>query len=161
MHDNRTHSVPDRIVSVHQPLSVLSYERKPVKFGEKLDISVVDGWTRLECYSFDTCNEAENLKAMAERFREREEHYPARILADKIYRNQDNLTYMASVFPVLLWDVLRKVTREKRFRTIKTNANVWKWSTDSVWQSVNAAWDWSLQSCRRRLPMCLPCLFWC
>ena len=23
---------------------------KPVEFGGKLDISVVDGWTRLECY---------------------------------------------------------------------------------------------------------------
>lgn len=30
---------------------------------------------------------------MAERFREREGHYPARILADKIYRNRDNLSY--------------------------------------------------------------------
>lgn len=28
---------------------------------------------------------------MAERFREREGHYPSRILADKIYRNRDNL----------------------------------------------------------------------
>ena len=26
---------------------------KPVEFGAKLDISVVDGWTRLECCSFD------------------------------------------------------------------------------------------------------------
>lgn len=30
---------------------------------------------------------------MAERFQEREGHYPARILADKIYRNRDNLSY--------------------------------------------------------------------
>ena len=64
-----------------------------MEFGAKLDISVVDGWTRLECYSFDAYNEAGNLKAMAERFREREGHYPARILADKIYRNRDNLSY--------------------------------------------------------------------
>ncbi len=66
---------------------------KPVEFGAKLDISVVDGWARLECCSFDAYNEAGNLKAMAERFREREGHYPARILADKIYRNRDNLSY--------------------------------------------------------------------
>ena len=64
-----------------------------MEFGAKLDISVVDGWTRLECYSFDAYNEAGNLKAMAERFREWEGHYPARILADKIYRNRDNLSY--------------------------------------------------------------------
>ena len=30
---------------------------------------------------------------MAERFWEQEGHYPARILADKIYRNRDNLSY--------------------------------------------------------------------
>ena len=96
MHDNRTHSVPDRIVSVSQPFVrpiVRGKAGKPVEFGAKLDISVVDGWTRLEYYSFDAYNEAGNLKAMVERFREREGHYPARILADKIYRNRDNLSY--------------------------------------------------------------------
>ena len=30
---------------------------------------------------------------MAERFRAREGHYPSRILADKIYRNRENLSY--------------------------------------------------------------------
>src|SRR5574344_1214417 len=30
---------------------------------------------------------------MAERFHAREGHYPSRILADKIYRNRDNLRY--------------------------------------------------------------------
>ena len=30
---------------------------------------------------------------MAERFREREGHYPSRILADRIYRTRDNLNY--------------------------------------------------------------------
>ena len=30
---------------------------------------------------------------MAERFRAREGHYPSRILADKIYRNWENLSY--------------------------------------------------------------------
>ena len=96
MYDNRTHSVPDRIVSVSQPFVrpiLRGKAGKPVEFGAKLDISVVDGWTRLECYSFDAYNEAGNLKAMAERFREREGHYPARILADKLYRNRDNLSY--------------------------------------------------------------------
>ena len=66
---------------------------KPVEFGAKLDISVVDGWTRLECCSFDAYNEAGNLREMTERFRAREGHYPSRILADKIYRNRENLSY--------------------------------------------------------------------
>ena len=94
MYDNRTHSVPDRIVSVSQPFVrpiVRGKAGKPVEFGAKLDISVVDGWTRLECCSFAAYNEAGNLQEMAERFREREGHYPSRILADKIYRNRENL----------------------------------------------------------------------
>ena len=47
----------------------------------------------MECCSFDAYNEAGNLQEMAERFREREGHYPSRILADKIYRNRENLNY--------------------------------------------------------------------
>ena len=89
-------SVPDRIVSVSQPFVrpiVRGKAGKPVEFGAKLDISVVDGWTRLECCSFDAYNEAGTLQEMVERFREREGHYPSRILADKIYRNRENLSY--------------------------------------------------------------------
>lgn len=96
MYDNHCHTVPDRIVSVSQPFLrpiVRGKAGKPVEFGAKLDISVVNGWTRLECFSFDAYNEAGNLQAMTERFREREGHYPSRILADKIYRNRDNLRY--------------------------------------------------------------------
>ena len=96
MYDNRTHSVPDRIVSVSQPFVrpiVRGKAGKLVEFGAKPDISVADGWTRLECCSFDAYNEAGNLREMAERFRAQEGHYPSRILADKIYRNRENLSY--------------------------------------------------------------------
>lgn len=96
MYDHRCHTVPDRIVSVSQPFLrpiVRGKAEKPVEFGAKLDISVVNGWTRLECFSFDAYNEAGNLPTMAERFREREGYYPSRILADKIYRNRENLRF--------------------------------------------------------------------
>jgi len=96
MYDNNTHSVEDRIVSLSQPFLrpiVRGKAGKPVEFGAKLDISVCDGWARLEVFSFDPYNEALNLKEMAERYRERTGRYPNRILADKIYRNRDNLTW--------------------------------------------------------------------
>ena len=159
MYDNRTHSVPDRIVSVSQPFVrpiVRGKAGKPVEFGAKLDISVVDGWTRLECCSFDAYNEAGNLQEMAERFRVREGHYPSRILADKIYRNRENLSYckaVGSVFPAQLWGGPRRVKPETRLRTIGMSASAWKWSADSVWRSVNVAWGWSPQSCGRLRPM--------
>lgn len=62
---------------------------KPIEFGMKLDISVVDGYTRLEYSSF----EASKLKETIERFYQREGHYHSRVLADKIYRNRENLNY--------------------------------------------------------------------
>lgn len=96
MYDNHTHSVSDRIVSVSQPFIrpiVRGKAGKPVEFGAKLDISVSDGWTRLECWSFDAYNEATKLIETIERYRTREGHYPERILADKIYRNRENLSY--------------------------------------------------------------------
>ena len=96
MYDNHTHSVPDRIVSVSQPFIrpiIRGKAGKPVEFGAKLDISVSDGWTRLECWSFNAYNEATKLIETIERFRVREGHYPERVLADKIYRNRENLSY--------------------------------------------------------------------
>lgn len=96
MYDNHTHTVPERIVSVSQPFVrpiVRGKAGKPVEFGMKLDISVVDGWTRLEYHSFDAYNEATKLQDMIEAFYTREGHYPSRVLADKIYRNRENLRY--------------------------------------------------------------------
>ena len=96
MYDNHTHSVSGRIVSVSQPFIrpiVRGKAGKPVEFGAKLDISVSDGWTRLEYWSFDAYNEATKLIETIERYMEREGHYPERVLADKIYRNRENLGY--------------------------------------------------------------------
>ncbi len=96
MYDNRIHSVPDRIVSISQPYIrpiVRGKSKSPVEFGAKLDISVSGGWTRLEVLSFDAYNEATKLEEMIERFRSRTGRYPERVLADKIYRNRDNLNF--------------------------------------------------------------------
>ena len=98
MYDNHTHSVPDRIISISQPWLrpiVRGKAKAPVEFGAKLDISVVNGFTRLEYHSFDAYNEALKLSDMIERYKERTGSYPERILADKIYRNRENLAYCA------------------------------------------------------------------
>ena len=98
MYDNHTHSVPDRIVSISQPWLrpiVRGKAKAPVEFGAKLDISVVNGFTRPEYHSFNAYNEALKLSDMIERYKERTGSYPERILADKIYRNRENLAYCA------------------------------------------------------------------
>ena len=56
-----THNVSDRIASVHKPVIRPIVRRKagkPVEFDAKLDVSVVNRWTRLACYSFEVYNEA-------------------------------------------------------------------------------------------------------
>ena len=50
-------------------------------------------WSRRRRAARYERNEAGNLQEMEECFREREGHYPSRILADKIYRNRENLNY--------------------------------------------------------------------
>lgn len=96
MYDNRTHQVENRIVSLGQPWVrpiVRGKAKDKCEFGAKLDISVSDGFVRLEHTSFDAYNESVNLPAIIERYRARTGHYPERILVDKIYRNRDNLRY--------------------------------------------------------------------
>ena len=96
MHQNRIHSVPNRIVSLSQPYVrpiVRGKAKAPVEFGAKLDISVTGGFARLEYVSYEAYNEAENLQQIIERYYRRKGRYPARVLADKIYRNRSNLAY--------------------------------------------------------------------
>jgi hypothetical protein len=96
MHEQHTHQVKDRIVSLSQPWLrpiVRGKAKAPVEFGAKLDISISDGFVRLEKQSFSAYNEAEFLKEVIERYRQRTGHYPERVLADKIYRNRGNLNY--------------------------------------------------------------------
>ena len=82
MYDNHTHSVKDRVVNLSQPWL------RPIVRGK-----ACGGWTRLERHSFDAYNESTGLQDMIERYKERTGHYPERILADKIYRNRDNLSF--------------------------------------------------------------------
>ena len=97
MYENNTHTVPDRIVSISQPYIrpiVRGKAAAPVEFGAKLDLSIDEnGMARLEKLSFDAYNESDVLIGAIERYRERTGHYPERALADKIYRNRDNLAY--------------------------------------------------------------------
>ena len=66
----------------------IALRKRPVS-TEQIDAATDSG----EDDSFDAYNEAGNLRAMVERFCAREGHYPSRILADKIYRNRENLSY--------------------------------------------------------------------
>ena len=97
MYENQVHTVPDRIVSISQPYIhpiVRGKAAAPVEFGAKLDLSIDEnGRARLEKLSFDAYNESDVLIGAIERYCKRTGHYPERALADKIYRNRDDLAY--------------------------------------------------------------------
>jgi len=95
-YENPGKPVPDRIVSVRQPHVrpiVRGKARSEVEFGQKLGLSIVDGFTFIENQSWDNFAEGTTLIASAEHFRERHGVYPKAILADKTYRNRENISF--------------------------------------------------------------------
>lgn len=98
MLDNKTHSVENRIVSLSQPWIrpiVRGKSKAPTEFGAKISISVVNGYTFVDRLSFDAYNEgeAEEFERVVGEYERRFGHYPARILADKIYRSKKNRAF--------------------------------------------------------------------
>ena len=96
MYSSQTHNVENRIVSLRQPWIrpiVRGKAKAKCEFGAKIDVSVSNGFVRLEHTSFDAYNESGNLIDIIERYRQREGHYPERVLVDGIYRNRRNIAY--------------------------------------------------------------------
>jgi hypothetical protein len=93
MHKQKTHSVENRIVSLHQPhIRPIPRGKANAKteFGAKLAISVVGGYAFADHISYDNFNEGVLLAEAIGKFKERFGMLPARILADTIYRNREN-----------------------------------------------------------------------
>lgn len=91
----KKHSVADRIVSLAQPWIrpiVRGKSKAPTEFGAKISVSVVNGYTFIDRFSFDAYNEGEETEfvRVVEEYRRRFGRYPERILADKIYRSRAN-----------------------------------------------------------------------
>ncbi len=96
MYEAKTHQVDDRIVSLSQPWVrpiVRGKATAKTEFGAKIAVSVLNGYYRIEHISWDAFNEANTLEETVDRYKEETGFYPQRILADKIYRNRDNLKY--------------------------------------------------------------------
>ena len=159
MYDNRTHSVPDRIVSVSQPFVrpiVRGKAGKPVSLARSwTSVSLTDGrgWSavlltptmrREICGKWQSGSECERGITPAGSWRTK---------STETGRTSAIARRMGSVFPARLWGGPRRVKPETRLRTIGMSASAWKWSADSVWRSENVAWGWSPQSCGRPRPM--------
>lgn len=98
MLNQKSRRVDHRIVNLQQPHVrpiVRGKAGRETEFGAKLTASMVDGYTRLERLSWDAYNEVGDLQTICERYRERTGHYPEAVLADKLFRNRENLRYCA------------------------------------------------------------------
>lgn len=97
MYEARTHSIPDRIVSISQPHVrpiVRGKAGKKVEFGAKVSIShLKEGYVVLDRLSWDAYNESADLTRQIESYKERFGHYPASVHADAIYRTRENRKY--------------------------------------------------------------------
>ena len=93
MRRNKTHSVPERIVSIHQPHVrpiVRGKEKSSVEFGSKINVSLVDGYSFLDHLSWEAFNEGSHLMESVERYRRRHGFYPREVLVDRIYCTREN-----------------------------------------------------------------------
>lgn len=96
MYTSGTHRTDDRIVSLSQPHVrpiVRGKARASVEFGAKVAVSLVDGYAMMEELKWDAYNEASTLQQSVEAYYQRYGCYPEVVLADKIYRNRENLRY--------------------------------------------------------------------
>ena len=93
MYNSCSHSVEDRIVSIHQPHVrpiVRGKTQAKVEFGAKIHVSVIDGISFLDELSWDAFNEGSHMMDYVEQYRRRFGFYPRELLADQIYCNRAN-----------------------------------------------------------------------
>jgi hypothetical protein len=93
MHKTLTHSIEDRIVSIHQPHVrpiVRGKANANTEFGSKILLTLMNGYSFLEELSWDAYNEGQYLMQSIVRFKERFGHYPKTVMADKIFCNREN-----------------------------------------------------------------------
>ena len=95
MLDTKKHSVADRIASLAQPWIRPIVRRKfksSKEFDAKISVSVVNGYTFIDRFSFDAYNESEETLfiRVEEDYRRRLRRYPERILVDKIHKSRAN-----------------------------------------------------------------------
>jgi len=89
-------SIDNRIVSISQPHVrpiVRGKASARTEFGAKIAVSIVNGYSFIENLEWENFNEATKLIESIERYKLRFGFYPAAVLADKIYRNRQNIAY--------------------------------------------------------------------
>jgi hypothetical protein len=71
MYNTKTHSHPDRIVNIHQPYVrpiVRGKAKAKVEFGAKINLSLQDGFTKIDRLDWNAYNEGTDLVSQVESY---------------------------------------------------------------------------------------------
>jgi hypothetical protein len=99
MYDEKTHSIPDRIVSISQPHLrpiVRGKENNAVEFGAKAAIALILGFSFVIHLGYDNFSEAKYLEQSIEEYKRIFGFYPKTVIGDKAYATNDNRKYCSS-----------------------------------------------------------------
>ncbi len=84
-------------MSIHQPHirpMVIGKQGKNVEFGAKINVSLQDGFAKIDQLDFEAFNEGICLIEQIERFKKLNGHYPEVVLTDQIYLNRENRKFL-------------------------------------------------------------------
>lgn len=96
MFKSRKNSIENRIVSISQPHVrpiVRGKASASTEFGAKISLSLIDGFARLETFSWETFNESTRLQEEIEKYKTMFGFYPKSVHVDKLYRTRENRKY--------------------------------------------------------------------
>ena len=97
MYSQKTNSIPNRIVSIHQPHirpMVRGKQGRNVEFGAKINVSLQGGYARIDQLNFESFNEGIYLQEQVENYKKLHGHYPELVQTDDIYMNRENRAYL-------------------------------------------------------------------
>lgn len=97
MYRMRTNSIAHRIVSIHQPFIrpiVRGKDKKKVEFGSKINVSLFNGYARINQFDYEAYNESVYLQDQVEAYKKLFGHYPELVQTDDIYMTRANRAYL-------------------------------------------------------------------
>lgn len=93
MFETKTHSCANRIVNIYQPYvrpMPRGKEKVKTEFGAKIDVSLTDGFARIDRLDWEAFNESTDLMLQLNNYHQIYGCYPAKYLGDKIYLTRKN-----------------------------------------------------------------------
>jgi hypothetical protein len=97
MFQEKKHTVSNRIVSIHQPHigpMARGKQGKKIEFGAKINVSLQQGYARIDQFNYEAFNEGTCLIEQVENYKKLNGHYPELVQTDKIYMNRENRKFL-------------------------------------------------------------------